>query len=445
MMERGTIQILNDFPSEYLHNKRNVAVYLPHGYEDSDARFPVVYLHDGQSMFGTGWYADRTADRLISSGAVPPVILVAVDCNTQDRRREMCHDTPPQSRRMGRKGYVPCHSFDGEGLGVLYERFLIEEVKGYIDGHFRTKPEPENTAIAGSSMGGIVSFRIGMRHPDVFGKLGLLSPAIHWESDDFYNAMKKNNQKIWLDCGSAESYYVDNVRELARQCLGLGYVYGEDLLFYEEPGATHTAEYFGPRFAWALQWLFGKALTPVKAEILGRSTVSVGGHKTVFNTVVTCDNGLPYTDLRGTYTSNPEEMVSVFPDGQVWASHPGNTVVSYENGKVSAEKKIRVVNSLSEFVRIKIVATVPKSTPANAELTLHYFIYQSQPLVQLTDETWFGEISVPRDWEFDMFLSLDRDYNGPHVALKADGTRELWRVVAQENQELSLHVEQWYS
>lgn len=70
-MEHGTIQILNDFPSEYLHNKRNVAIYLPHGYEDSDARFPVVYLHDGQSMFGTGWHADRTADRLISSGAIP--------------------------------------------------------------------------------------------------------------------------------------------------------------------------------------------------------------------------------------------------------------------------------------------------------------------------------------------------------------------------------------
>ena len=118
-------------------------------------------------------------------------------------------------------------------------------------------------------------------------------------------------------------------------------------------------------------------------------------------------------------------------------------MVRYENGKVSAEKKIRVVNSLSEFVRIKVVATVPKSTPANAELTLHYFIYQSQPLVQLTDETWFGEISVPRDWEFDMFLSLDRDYSGSHIALKMDGTRKMWRVLAEENQELSLQVEQW--
>lgn len=152
-----------------------------------------------------------------------------------------------------------------------------------------------------------------------------------------------------------------------------------------------------------------------------------------------------YTDLIGTYTSHPEGMVSIFPDGQVWASHPGNTVVRYDMGKASAEKEVRVVNSLSEFVRLKVVVTVTKSTPANAELTLHYFIYQSQQLVRSADGTWFGEISVPRDWEFDMFLSLDRDYNGPHVALKADGTRELWRVVAQENQELSLHVEQWYS
>ena len=203
-MIQGRVEIIRNFHSDALNRDDRVfRVYLPPDYDKGGGRYPVIYMHDGQWGFrcegqeevGDNDGLDVITDELIVSGKIAPVILVGVDCDEKNRRQEMSHSTPPKARRMGRRGYIPCFSFDGQGLGFQYQSHVADEVKPYVDAHYRTRPERENTMITGSSMGGLVSLRMGMYRPETFGLLGLQPPAVHWESDEFYNKVVKNFQQ----------------------------------------------------------------------------------------------------------------------------------------------------------------------------------------------------------------------------------------------------------
>lgn len=154
-----------DFASEVLGNKRAVHVLTPPGYEDSDERYPVLYLQDGQNLFdpskaafGVEWKAGETADRLLADGRIEPVIIVGI-ANTPDRMEE----------------YAPA-SEQAPGRADQYVEFLTTELKPFIDEEYRTRPE--ESGIGGSSMGGLVSLVACMQAPDVFSKCAALSPAV---------------------------------------------------------------------------------------------------------------------------------------------------------------------------------------------------------------------------------------------------------------------------
>ena len=159
--------------SHFLGNRRTLTVCVPPGYDDdAKRRCPVLYLHDGQNLFdparaafGASWEADATAERLILARRIPPLLLVGID-NTPDRLDEYgCHrDAEEQTG----------------GRGPLYARFVLEEVKPFIDGRYRTRPERRNTAVAGSSMGGLISLSMAREHPDRFGLCGVASPSLWW-------------------------------------------------------------------------------------------------------------------------------------------------------------------------------------------------------------------------------------------------------------------------
>jgi predicted alpha/beta superfamily hydrolase len=141
---------------------RNVHIWLPPNYEtDKNARFPVVYMHDGQNCFdpktatgGIDWALDETADSLIRNGIVQPFIMVAMDC-TADRYEEY--------------GY-------GD-LGKKYRIFIKNQVKKMIDKRFRTKTDAANTIGWGSSMGGLCAFEMLFEDPETFGGAACFSPA----------------------------------------------------------------------------------------------------------------------------------------------------------------------------------------------------------------------------------------------------------------------------
>jgi predicted alpha/beta superfamily hydrolase len=157
---RGRLVYWTDVPSAILEPTRHVEVWLPPGYDDTrDQRYPVLYMHDGQNLFdpriantGIDWGVDEAVTRLAQRGRIPPVIVVGV-WSTSARAPE----------------YSPWHG------AAEYARFLIEELMPRVNRDFRTLAGPGNTAVMGSSMGGLLSFYLVTRHPEVFGACGCVS------------------------------------------------------------------------------------------------------------------------------------------------------------------------------------------------------------------------------------------------------------------------------
>src|SRR5690242_11427194 len=165
----GNIQRHRQFPSRTLGNSRDILVYLPPGYlRFRRQKYPVLYLQDGQNVFdaatsfaGVEWGVDETAQRLIRKRLVEPLIVVAVD-NLGDNRIHEYAPTPGVITQTGTR------KKRSRGLAKKYGRFLVEELKGFVDKTYRTRPEREFTGLAGSSLGGLVTLALGLWFPNIF-------------------------------------------------------------------------------------------------------------------------------------------------------------------------------------------------------------------------------------------------------------------------------------
>jgi predicted alpha/beta superfamily hydrolase len=260
----GTVRRHPDFASTRLTNRRNVIVYLPPGYDAArDARYPVLYMHDGQNLFDRAtafgsreWEMDETAERLIAAGTIQPLIIVGI-YNTGARMSEY---TPV--------GPAPAAGRSGDD----YARFLIEELKPFIDRTYRTKPDRDNTGVAGSSLGGLISLNLAMRHPDVFGKAGVISPSLFWNDGQLLKeaplrAAELRRVKLWVDIGTDEqrppagdsiSTAVRNARRLVETFAQMGLVRGRDYFYLEVEGAQHNETWWARRADRVLTFLFPK-------------------------------------------------------------------------------------------------------------------------------------------------------------------------------------------
>lgn len=149
-----------------LGRTRRIWIYLPEGYSKTKKRYPVLYMHDGQNLFDAAtsaygeWGVDECLDSLIRSGKQPSIV-VGID-NGPERMNEY---NPYEFQNFGK------------GEAEQYLAFLVETLKPFIDKKYRTLPDSDNTIIAGSSMGGLVSYYAMLQRPDVFGKAGIFSPA----------------------------------------------------------------------------------------------------------------------------------------------------------------------------------------------------------------------------------------------------------------------------
>ena len=146
----GHVAVFPDFYSHTLGHNRTLRIYTPNAYDyDPQARFGVLYMHDGQNVFNHAasarfetWCANDVVERLAWEGRIAPWIVVGID-HGHGRFEE--YSPWPEARL----GVVP----DGE----RYAHFVVQEVKPFIDAHYRTLPGPETTAVAGASLGGLMS------------------------------------------------------------------------------------------------------------------------------------------------------------------------------------------------------------------------------------------------------------------------------------------------
>jgi predicted alpha/beta superfamily hydrolase len=253
----GTLRLHKALQSQFLENSRDVIVYLPPAYNSSpDLRYPVLYLHDGQNLFdaatafaGNEWGLDELAEELIRNREIQPLIIVGIYNTGPARLSEYTH-----VRDRHRRG----------GRGRAYAKFIVEELKPFIDTEYRTLTDAPNTGLGGSSLGGLVTLYIGLRFPQIFGKLIVMSPSVWWANrailKEVGRVRKKSNQEIWLDIGTCEGQNaatcVQNVRDLYDALVAKGWRPQNDLMFIEDEGAGHDEKAWGNRMRGALKFLF---------------------------------------------------------------------------------------------------------------------------------------------------------------------------------------------
>ena len=278
----GQVTVLAQrFHSTALNDDRTIRAYLPPSYgENTRARYPVVYMHDGQNLFdpalafgGVEWRVDEAFDAAGESGrcrdgasctndgacggggggvcaTTREAIVIGID-NAPDRIWEL---TPTVDSSVG----------DGGGADT-YLRMITTELKPMVDGMLRTAPGPADTAIVGSSLGGLVSAYAGVREPDVFGLVGALSPSTWWDDtviiDDVAASAGATPRplRVYVDSGDSGPSRDDvtNTTALAQAYDDLGYTPGVDLEHVVQAGASHNETYWAQRFPGAMAFLLG--------------------------------------------------------------------------------------------------------------------------------------------------------------------------------------------
>jgi predicted alpha/beta superfamily hydrolase len=248
----GTLKRYALFTSKFVP-PRNVDVWLPPGYsKNRRARYPVLYMHDGQNLFdprtsygGVDWGVDETMTRLIDQGVLREAIVVGV-WNTQRRVAEyMPRKAVTSASTKDLKG-VPEN--DGEEIvSDEYLKFLVRELKPFIDSRYRTLPNRANTFIMGSSMGGLISAYAACEYPQVYGGAGCVST--HWPAGD--GAMidylkthlpKPRAHKFYFDFGTEtlDAQYAPFQMRADEVMLRAGYTEGLDWVTRKFDGEEHS-------------------------------------------------------------------------------------------------------------------------------------------------------------------------------------------------------------
>lgn len=249
----GTVEIYEDFESEYVA-PRNIEIWLPPNYSEEDSSYQVLYMHDGQNVFnpetsynGNDWMVDEILTNLIKENKVQKTIVVAMWNTGETRFAEYMPNKPLDQPALGYE----------EVISDEYLKFLVEELKPFVDKNYRTKTDPLYTSIMGSSMGGLISLYAIMEYPDVFGAAACLST--HWPvadngDNDFLSYIPDNlpdpkNHKIYFDFGTdgldrEYEVYQNQVDQMMRES---GYISSENWVTKIFEGHDHREQYWAMR------------------------------------------------------------------------------------------------------------------------------------------------------------------------------------------------------
>lgn len=220
----GKIERLAAFPSEHVA-ARNVDVWLPDGYS-ADERYPVVYMHDGAMLFDAAgtwqnkeWNVDGVAGGLIADKKIRSCIVVGVWNTGSGRHAEYCPEKPFRALSKDDREMIIRTGNHGGAHGLIdtdvrsdaYLKFLVKELKPFIDEKYPTKTGPEDTFIMGSSMGGLISIYAICEYPEVFSAAACMST--HWpmlfrnENNPYPEAMFEYLEKHLPDPTSHRIYF----------------------------------------------------------------------------------------------------------------------------------------------------------------------------------------------------------------------------------------------
>lgn len=245
----GNVEYLGQMQGNGILN-RDVIVLLPNDYESNpEKQYPVLYMHDGQNLFdpstssfGVDWEIDEILDSLSKLGTVEIPIVVGI-YNTSERTVDYT---------VGKQS---------EG----YAKFVVEVVKPFIDQNYRTLSDPENTAVGGSSYGGLISFKMAWEYPHIFSKAFCLSPAFKVQNIDYVQNVLdyKGDRKdltFYIDNGGVglEEQLQPGIDDMLKALEAKGYKEDKDYFWVLDKEARHFESDWAKRMPNALQLMFPK-------------------------------------------------------------------------------------------------------------------------------------------------------------------------------------------
>lgn len=268
-MQLGTLQRL-DLPSRHTV-ARPIDIWLPPGYFDSNEAYPVLYMHDGQNLFdpetsfaGIPWGMDQVISHLMEQRVTRGLIIVGI-WNRHPRRCDYMPEKPYRSSVFKDQHQAFIEWAGGEPVSDAYLKYIVHEIKPYIDSTFRTCPGQPDTWIMGSSMGALVSLYAISEYPDVFHGAGCLST--HWTAGkaDLVRLMAQHlpdpaTHKLYFDFGTRglDSAYEPYQHLMDAYLQEAGYRKESNWLTCKFEGADHNEAAWAARVEIPLRFLLAR-------------------------------------------------------------------------------------------------------------------------------------------------------------------------------------------
>lgn len=436
------IKIIDNFHSQILNNQRKIRIYLPPSYSyQKDKFYPVLYVHDGQNLFeaaesysGESWNLHQTADYLIREKMIEEIIIVGVDNMGSERLSEYAHQN----------GF-----YKGEKVkarGPKYEKFFIQELMPFVEEELRIKKGSENTALMGSSMGGLVTFNIGLKRPELFSKLAVLSPSLWWGNSSALDKLKSYdyqglNSKIWLDTGDAEGKFMSFSEQIIAELRKIKNKFGLDLIYYQAADAVHTESAWAARVHSPLLYFFGKIGEIKKIDLIGRNKIAVKGPKVRINPVITYDSSFKMSALEGEFKSLSPDILKTNRNGTLFPQKKGAAKIEFNFSGHKAVKEIKVIERLSSQVKVKIYLQYKGQNNID-ELYLAVNDPQEVKMRHLDNSYYSASLNLKRDEVLNFKFTLgswhnvEKDNKGRDVEshfIKADEDKTLYFEVENFN------------
>lgn len=256
----------SNFIVPQFNRTRKIWIYFPPDYETSGISYPVLYMHDGQNLFDNStaysgeWEVDETLNRLATQGKRVPIV-VGIDNGGANRIGEYTPWTNTQY---------------GGGDGEKYMEFIVETLKPYIDQHYRTLTDRENTGIMGSSLGGLISHYGSLKYQATFSKAGLFSPSF-WFSDSTWafthDAGKQQEMRFYQLCGTNESVgMVGEMQRMNDTLVSIGF--DQDRIFNKVvTGGQHNEKLWREAFGEAYLWLFEPFINSIQEPVTNKEVI----------------------------------------------------------------------------------------------------------------------------------------------------------------------------
>lgn len=281
----GTVKHHEKFPSK-LVTPRNIDVWLPDGYSKKD-KYSVLYMHDGQMLFDSTatwnkqeWKADEIAGALMAAKKTQKFIVVGISSIAEIRHSDYFPEKPFYllTDKQRDSLYEKKRSEDNPLFGAAvnsdnYLKFIVNELKPFIDNIYSVHSDQKHTFIAGSSMGGLISLYAICEYPNVFGGAACIST--HWPGvmpspnnpvpDVFFSYMKDHlpspeNHKIYFDFGTAtlDAVYEPLQLQADEIMKAKGYKSGKNWETKKFEGADHSEQSWAKRLDVPMLFLLGR-------------------------------------------------------------------------------------------------------------------------------------------------------------------------------------------